>query len=126
MSVFGNDRFVIDPTDVRGAGFDEWAAMTGVRAGSPLLGGAGFAGYPGMAGAPDLGSFTTVVDGTPAMPGGAPASQPARARWNDWRELFDPHSPALWLLIFTIFATSLVHFRIQGALGRAHASGGIG
>jgi hypothetical protein len=129
MSIRGADRWVMDPTDVRGAGYDEWASMTGMAASSPLLGGPGWGGYAGTAAAGDLGSFTTVVtgnEGTPAMPGGAPANRKARAQWSGWQELFDVHSPMLWLLLFAIFATSLVHFRLQGSVGRAHASAGVG
>jgi hypothetical protein len=120
MSVRGSDKYVASPTDVRGAGYDEWASMTGIPHTSPLLGGAGFAGYAGTGGVGELGSFTDIVsgnEGTVAMPGGAPAAGPARARWNDWRELFDPHSPMLWLLLFTLFATSLVHLRVHAGIG---------
>lgn len=128
MAIVGRDKYVMDPTDVRGAGFDEWSQMTGVQVQSPLLGGAGF--LAGDAGALHrLGSFTDVVtgsEGTMAMPGGAPAERHDRARWNDWRELFNPHSPMPWLLLFAIFATSLVHFRLQGGVGRVRAGVGVG
>jgi hypothetical protein len=123
--------WVVDPPDVRGAGFDEWSHMTGIPSNSPLLGGPGFRGNGGGSALQGLGGLTDVVaadlgQNTYAMPGGAPADRKARAKWNDWRELFDPHSPMLWLLAFAIFATSLIHFRVQGSLGRLHAGGGVG
>jgi hypothetical protein len=129
--------WVAAPPDLAAAGItnpgqDEWAAATGIPATHPLVGGPGF----GPTAADPAFGYSRVVDAAPppalstggaAMPGGAPAT-PAhvRARWSDWRELFDPHSPMLWLLVLTLGAVSILHLRLEGRVGPARASAGVG
>jgi hypothetical protein len=126
MATGFDTSWVVAPPDVPGAGLDEWSRMTGIPPTHPLVGGPGY-GAGGSGFEPDAG-YSRVVDSVgAAMPGGAPAG-PARvrARFNDWRELLDPHSPMLWLLILALGAVSLVHLRLEGRVGPARASAGVG
>jgi hypothetical protein len=128
-----DNAWVMAPPDIASAGLgnpgvDEWSKFTGIPATHALVGGPGYG--------PDSSGFNLgaggdarVVDavGGAAMPGGAPPpGTPARSRWNDWRELLDPHSPMLWLLLFAAGALSLIHVRVQGRVGSARAAAGVG
>jgi hypothetical protein len=123
---FGFDsNWVAAPPDVAGAGQDEWSQMTGIPATHPLVGGPGY-GNLGAGMEADAG-FARIVEGpSAAMPGGAPADPALRGRWNDWRELFDPHSPMLWLLLLAAGSMSLIHLRLEGRVASARAGAGIG
>jgi hypothetical protein len=106
------------------AGWDEWSRTTGIPPTHALVGGPGYG--PDSSGFNLGASGDARVVGGAAMPGGAPADPGLRSRWNDWRELFDPHSPMLWLLLMALAAVSLVHFRLQGRAGPASANVGLG
>jgi hypothetical protein len=116
--------WVMAPPDVQGAGWDEWSRTTGIPPTHALVGGPGY-GADSSGFNLGAGGDTRTV-GEAAMPGGAPAEPHLRARWDDWRELFDPHSPMLWLLLFALAAVSLIHFRIEGRAGPARAAAGLG
>jgi hypothetical protein len=122
--VAGYSDWVVAPPDVPGAGRDEWASMTGIPPTHPLIGGPGWG--PDSSGTQADAGFARVVDGAPGMPGGAPTDRHVRAGWDDWRDLFNPHSPMMWLLLFALAATSLVHFRLQGRVGPASAGARLG
>jgi hypothetical protein len=124
---YGLDQaWVMAPPDVRTAGIDEWTAMSGISPAHPLVGGPGW-GVDSSGFQPDSGLSRIVGDAVnPAMPGGAPADPRLRARWNDWRELFNPHSPMLWLLLLAAAAASLIHLRLEGRVLSARAGGELG
>jgi hypothetical protein len=124
MATGFDNAWVVAPPDVRGAGGDEWAAMTGIAPGNPLVGGAAWGGF-----APDRGldAAGALIDaGGTAMPGGAPVDRKERAAWDDWRDLFDLESPMPYILAFVLAAVGFLHFRVQARAGHARAGVAIG
>jgi hypothetical protein len=115
MATGFDNSWVAAPPDVRGAGRDEWAATTGMPSTHPLVGGPGWG--PDSSGTQADAGYARVVDGAPGMPGGAPTNRKVRAGMDDWRELFNPHSPMLWLLGLALVATSMIHLRVEGRAG---------
>jgi hypothetical protein len=110
--------------DVRTAGRDEWAAMTGVPATHPLVGGPHYGGSPGGAQGPDMGFSRAVLSDPLAASPAAPAD--VAAKWDDWRDAFDPDSPAFWILLLILAAVGFVFFRVEGRLGPARAGVSLG
>lgn len=108
--------------DVRSAGVDEWARMTGIPPTHALVGGPGFgadsSGFQADAG------LTRAVLGDPMAAPAMPAD--VSAKWDDWRDAFDPDSPAFWILLFMLAAVGFVFLRVEGRVGPARASVGLG
>lgn len=103
-----DDSWVQSPPDLRGAGYDEWAAMTGVPASHALVGGTSWGtDYSGMQ--PDAGLQRVVVgDGAPVGP--------ARSTWDSWRDIINfGGSPAPYILIAALAAIFLLHIRITSS-----------
>lgn len=108
--------------DYRGAGRDEWARTTGIPPTHALVGGPGF-GSDGSGFQADAGYQRTVLGdplAVPAMP------SDVTARWDDWRDAFDPDSPAFWILLFMLAAVGFVFLRVEGRAGPVGGSVSIG
>src|SRR4051794_38039358 len=90
---------VAAPTDVPFAGVAEWEATSGVSALSPLVGGSGL-GRPDMPYNVD-GSRSRVVTTGQGMAMAAPDG-PGVHLLDDWRDAFNPQSPAFWVLVLLL------------------------
>jgi hypothetical protein len=101
------------PTDVIGAGGDAWAALTGIPATHPLVGGADWG--PDQTGmSPDAGLSRIVTQNLgETAPMGA-----GRGGFDDWRDLLDfRSSPTPYILLALLAAIGFIHLRIEGRAG---------
>lgn len=107
------------PVSDSAVGYADWAGMSGIGPGHPLVG--------GMAGQPGYGVLGRQV--AIAAPGGAaPEAQSARAHWS---ELFNFRgNPLGWVLIAAILYLGLMHIHVRGGgslgFGRSRASANAG
>lgn len=114
---------VAAPTDVPYAGASAWEAMTGVSAVSPLVGGPGISGRPDMPYAVDGSRSRIVSTGQGQAP---PVSGPGVALLDDWRDAFNPSSPAMWLLVLILVMIGFMQLRVQARAGKAKGALAIG
>lgn len=113
---------VAGPTDVPYAGFAEWEQMTGVSALSPLVGGSG--GRSDMPYNVD-GARSRVVTTGQGMAAQAPDG-PGVSLLDDWRDAFNPQSPAFWVLMLLLAMIGFMQLRVSARAGKAKASAAIG
>lgn len=110
---------VASPSDVPYAGVDEWQRNSGVSAMSPLV--------RGTAGRSDL---PYAIDGASRVvsTGAAPAgvSGPGVELLDDWRDAFNPHSPAFWLLLMLVVMLGLMQLRVSARAGKVSAGAALG
>jgi hypothetical protein len=114
--------FVADPTDVKDAGAMAYADMIGIEPGHALIAG-------GMAGGSSLYDPDARFGETGAMvslPGSDSMYAPASKAHDNWRDMFDPHSPAFWVWIFVLAAVGLIGFRVEARGGPARVGAGVG
>lgn len=99
---------VMAPPPVGGLGYADWATMTGMSPGSPLVGGQ--AGQPGY----EAGQRQVAIGESPVLLGPA-AGSPASA---NWRELFNLRgNPIGWVCLAAIAYLGLTHLSIRANAG---------
>jgi hypothetical protein len=98
-----------DAPDVADQGYQDWASMSGMQPGHPLVGGtAGTAGYGG-------GQRQVAV----ASQDPTAAAVNAAAAAPNWRQLFNlKGNPISWVAIASIAYLGLSHLSARGQLGR--------
>jgi hypothetical protein len=94
-----------DPTGRPFVGGDDWSAMAGAG--------------------PDV-AYNWVATGDDAIDPGQPAGALTRGMLDDWRNLFNPHSPSFWLALSLLVAIGFIHLRVNTKFGPAHGNVGIG
>jgi hypothetical protein len=60
------------------------------------------------------------------VPAGLPADAATRAGLDDWRNLFNPHSPSFWALGALLAVVGLLHIRVNTRFGPAGIGGHVG
>jgi hypothetical protein len=63
--------------------------------------------------------------GDPTPPGFA-AGADTRGMLDDWRNLFNPHSPSFWALAAVLVAVGFLHLRVNTKFGPAHGNFHVG
>jgi hypothetical protein len=116
---------VMAPTDVAGAGYDAWAATTGIPATSTVVGGAGDVNDENRM-PYDVDRSRGRIVTTDTRRNG-PAGGDAANLLDDWRDVFNiAHSPAPWILLIALVVLGLMQFRVQTRVGRRKASLAVG
>jgi hypothetical protein len=110
------------PTDVVNEGVDQWAAMTGVSAKSPLVGGSAYRSDMPYNVDGSRSRVVTTGQGGPAMAPDAPGVR----LLDDWRDALNPQSPAFWVLLLILGMLGLMQLRVQARAGKLRLGGGIG
>lgn len=104
----------------------DWAAMAGVDAASPMVGGR----YVEGLGSRDIDRGRSVIVSTPnagAAATGAGAGSPGAALLDDWRDLFNfGGSPMPWLLLLTLAMLGFAQVAVSGRVGPARVAAGVG
>jgi hypothetical protein len=122
--MYGTDEsWVASTPAVPGAGALELGWTGTDETGRAMVGGDWAAEAAGMF-QPDTGLNWTVT-GDPVPPGFA-AGADTRAMLDDWRNLFNPHSPSFWALAAILVAVGFMHLRVNTKFGPAHGSLHIG
>ena len=92
-------------------GYDDWATMSGMQPGHPLVG--GYSGSPGYGGGQRQ---VAVADGS-STAGLAQVAAGSPARQN-WTELFNlKGNPVGWVCIFAILYLGLMHIHVRAGGG---------
>lgn len=105
---------VLAPPSVGGLGYMDWASMSGVDPGSPLVGGQ--AGQPGYG----AGQRQVAIGEAPVTLAAASGS-PAAA---NWRELFNlKGNPIGWVCLATIAYLGLTHLSLRAGAGVNYKGG---
>jgi hypothetical protein len=76
-------------------------------------------------GSPTDAGLNWIATGDPVPPGFA-AGADTRAHLDDWRNLFNPHSPGFWALGALLVVVGLLHVRVNTRLGPAGLGGHVG
>lgn len=106
MIGLGQDAGVFAPPAVEDAGYQDWASMTGIAPGHPLVGGR--AGQPGYeAGQRQV----AVADPAQAAIAQVAAGSPARANWTELGNLSG--NPVGWVLLAAIAYLAMTHIHVR-------------
>jgi hypothetical protein len=116
-------NWVAATSDLPGAGALELEHTGGDPSGRAMVGGDWANEAAGMMQA-DVGQ-NWVATGDPVPPGFA-AGVDTRGMLDDWRNLFNPHSPSFWALAAVLVAVGFMHLRVNTKFGPAHGSLHVG
>lgn len=117
VGVIDNVGGVMAGPDVHGAGLDAWARISGVPATSSLVGGQGDPSDAWHMPYNVDRARGRIVTGEQVT---GPVGGPDAGMIGDWRDLLNwKHSPAPWLLLFTLAVVGLMQFRLMVRAGGA-------
>ncbi|HUR85654.1 MAG TPA: hypothetical protein VMY78_09935 [Solirubrobacteraceae bacterium] len=119
----------VAPADI-GAGESQWATVSGMNPGHPLVGGPHVSGL----GAFDVDRSRSHIQTIPGAEGGgaapwtgAMAGAPGVELLDDWRDLFNFRgSPMPWLLLLALGALGVAQLSVSGRVGPVRAGGSVG
>jgi hypothetical protein len=95
-------------------GYEDWAGMSGMSPGHPLVGGS--AGVPGYGG-----GQRQVAVAAPNPTAGVASGSPARA---NWAELFNLRgNPIGWVLIAAVLFLGLMHIHVKAGANAGFGAG---
>jgi hypothetical protein len=122
----------VAPADVAGAGEMEWATVSGMNPGNPLVGGPRVAGLGAFDVDRGRGANIVTLPAGEGGGGGAPwtgamAGAPGVELLDDWKDLFNFRgSPMPWLLLLSLAALGVAQLSISGRVGPIRAGGSVG
>ena len=106
----GQDAGVFAPPPVEDVGYQDWASLTGMQPGHPLVGGT--AGSPGYGGGQRQ---VAVADSSQAAMGQVAVGSPAT---QNWTQLFNLRgNPIGWVLIAALAYLALGHLHVRAGAG---------
>src|SRR5581483_104756 len=100
--------------DVPETGFEQWAEMSGMSPGHPLVGGS--AGQPGYGG-----GQRQVAVAAPDPTAGVASGAPARAHWSELMNL--KGNPIGWVLMVALGYLALTHIHVKAGASVGYKGG---